>query len=275
MTGAGRRALVPAPAGEVARPTAAFEADPEGYRTYFEDDFWRLSDYSCSAAGVIETELSFLSAYLDEWGVRRILDAGCGRGRHLVPLAAAGYEVTGVDISARNVELARAAVNRHDVKAEAVVADLRDVALDGPYDLALFMLSSFGYHSDADNVRLLRNVRRHLRIGGRLMLDQPNREQLVAGFLTRSWAEVGGHYYLMHYGLDLHAGARDSWLTVFHPEAGLRDYFHRLRLYTTAELRQVLREAGFALDLVLGDFSDPLTRGDLTSRRLQYVAHAV
>jgi hypothetical protein len=83
------------------------------------------------------------------------------------------------------------------------------------------------------------------------------------------------HYYVMHYSLDLHAGARDSWLTVLHPEAGTRHYFHRLRLYSSPEIRDVLEAAGFQLEEVLGDFTDPLTRSDMSSRRLQYIARAV
>ncbi|MFB6636008.1 class I SAM-dependent methyltransferase [Streptomyces chartreusis] len=274
MTGA-LGAPKPVPAREVERPTLNFDVDLDGYRTYFEDDYWRLSDFSCSSAGVIDTELSFLAERLPEWDAHSVLDVGCGRGRHVVPLALAGYDVVGVDISSRNIELAERAVEEQQAAARVLHVDARELELERTFDVALFMLSSFGYHTDADNLRLLKAVRRHLVPGGRVVLDQPNREQLVAGFLNRSWVEVGGHYYLMHYSLDLHAGARDGWLTVWNPGGEPRNYFHRLRLYTTTEMREVLHVAGFELETVVGDFSNALTRGDKTSRRLQYIARAV
>ena len=42
-------------------------------------------------------EVMALLPELQAEGVRRVLDAGCGAGRHLVPLAAAGFRVVGVD----------------------------------------------------------------------------------------------------------------------------------------------------------------------------------
>ncbi|MGW1142674.1 class I SAM-dependent methyltransferase, partial [Streptomyces zhihengii] len=201
----------------IERPTHSFDVDLDGYRSYFEDDYWRLSDFSCASAGVIDTELSFLGERLRAWNASRVLDVGCGRGRHVVPLARAGYDVTGVDISLRNIELTQQAINEHQVTALALHEDARELNLDHTVDVALFMLSSFGYHTDTQNLRLLETVRRHVTDGGRIVIDQPNREQLVSNFVNRSWAEVGGHYYLMHYSLDLDTGVRDGWLNVWNP----------------------------------------------------------
>ncbi|MGQ4374761.1 class I SAM-dependent methyltransferase [Streptomyces sp. SAS_267] len=269
------RTPTPVRAAEVQQPTLNFEVQPDGYRTYFEDDYWRLSDFSCSSAGVIDSELSFLSGNLESWQARSVLDVGCGRGRHLVPLALAGYDIVGVDVSVRNVELAEHAVKEHKAFAQVLHTDARELSLGRTFDLALFMLTSFGYHSDAENLRLLQSVRAHVRTGGHVILDQPHREQMISGFLNRSWVEVGGHYYLMHYSLDLHAGVRDGWLTVWNPGGEVRNYFHRLRLYTSTEMRQILEASGFEIEAVVGDFTNPLTRSDTSSRRLQYIARAV
>lgn len=272
---AARTAPTPLTDVSVEVPTLDFTVDLDGYKTYFEDDYWRLSDFSCSSAGVIDMELRFLSGYLESWQIGSVLDIGCGRGRHLVPLSLAGYDVLGVDISSRNVELTRTALDTHQARAEVLHADARDLALDRTFDLATFMLSSFGYHDDEENLRLLKATRKHLRDGGHVIIDLPNREQLLADFLSRSWVEVGGHYYLMHYNLDLHAGVRNSWLTVWNPGGTTRNYFHQVRLYTTTEMRSLLHASGFELESVLGDFSNSLTKTDISSRRLQYVARAV
>lgn len=68
----------------------------------------------------------------------RILDVGCGPGRHGLELADRGYEVVGVDISATFVELAnRAAAERGFGNARFEVADARALAFDSQFDLVI------------------------------------------------------------------------------------------------------------------------------------------
>lgn len=62
---------------------------------------------------------------------QRILDVGCGTGRHSRALAARGYDVVGVDISARFVELANERAGDRD---RYVLGDARDLEFDAEFD---------------------------------------------------------------------------------------------------------------------------------------------
>jgi SAM-dependent methyltransferase len=64
----------------------------------------------------------------------RVLDVGCGPGRHAHALARRGIEVVGVDISQRFVDLAAAGA---PPGATFVRADARALAYDGEFDAAL------------------------------------------------------------------------------------------------------------------------------------------
>jgi SAM-dependent methyltransferase len=257
-------------------PSLGFDFEEHGHIRYFEEDYWRLSDWSCSATGMITTELSFLEKVINERQVSSVYDAGCGRGRHLIPMLNAGIDARGLDISASNVAAAKNALQHHGHDtSRATLGDVAAHRLAKPVDLVLSMLSSFGYADDDGNSRSLLAMRANLRHGGLLVLDLPNREQMVANFLARTWAEVGGYHYLMHYDFDFETGYRDSWLRVISPDLTIRSYFHRVRIYTTAELKRMLANAGFRLLDVLGDFTRSVTNFDLESRRLQYVAAAV
>ncbi len=88
-------------------------------------------------------EIAFL---IDALGLEpgdRVLDVGCGPGRHSLALASAGLEVVGVDISAEFVELAMAAAVEADVSDSVrfVRADARRLTLadvgDEPFDAAI------------------------------------------------------------------------------------------------------------------------------------------
>lgn len=257
-------------------PSLGFEFETDGHIRYFEEDYWRLSDWSCSATGMIATELTFLEGLINSRDARSVYDAGCGRGRHLVALVNAGLDAVGVDVSKSNVDAAKESLARHGHDMHrAQVADVAEHRLVEPVDLVISMLSSFGYSDDEGNARTLAALHANTRPGGLLVLDLPNREQLVSNFLQRTWAEVGGHHYLMHYEFDFETGYRDCWLRVLAPDLTSRSYYHRVRMYTTVELKAMLTAAGFRLLDVLGDFANSVTNFDRSSRRLQFVAEAL
>jgi SAM-dependent methyltransferase len=101
----------------------------------------------------------------------RVLEIGCGSGRLTVPLAEAGLDVTGIDISPHMLALARAKLQQRAVLKEA---DMRtfDVRDNGPFDLAIVPVRSFNYLVDRrDQARTLQRIAEHLRPRGLLALD--------------------------------------------------------------------------------------------------------
>ncbi len=101
-------------------------------------------------------------------------DLGCGRGRHAIPLAQRGYEVTGVDLSEKMLRLARSRSEKEGVRVEWVRADMRKFCRPGAFDACLSLFTSFGYFSDRENQAVLDNAGRSLKTGGRLLLDLRN-----------------------------------------------------------------------------------------------------
>ncbi len=115
-----------------------------------------------------------------------ILELGCGTGRLLVPLAKEGYEVTGVDISAKMLERAREKAIAAGVseKVELIEGDVRTFSAAREYPLAISAVSSFmALDSLEKQISGLVNVRRAMRPGGILILDlfNPNPSILLKG----------------------------------------------------------------------------------------------
>src|SRR5581483_3257093 len=106
----------------------------------------------------------------------RVLELACGSGRVLVPLVRAGHQVTGLDASPAMLALAReklAAAGLADSgRARLVQGDMRELALDEAFDVALIAVKSLAYLTQrADQQRALAGIAHHLRPGGLLALD--------------------------------------------------------------------------------------------------------
>lgn len=97
-----------------------------------------------------------------------VLDLGCGPGRYAQQLADDGFDVTGVDFNRASIEYARQHVRG---RLQYVEADYTRDLPAGPFDLAMLIYLDFGTHLPEVQRALLREVRRRLRPGGRLVLD--------------------------------------------------------------------------------------------------------
>lgn len=119
-------------------------------------------------------EVGFLVEELGLEAGMRVLDVGCGPGRHAHHLASLGVEVVGVDISERFVALARAGAPSN---ATFVRADARALVFDGEFDAAISLCQgAFGLTGgpgaplDGDGA-VLEGMARALRPGGVLAIS--------------------------------------------------------------------------------------------------------
>ncbi len=100
----------------------------------------------------------------------RAVDLGCGAGSYAVWLAAQGFDVTGVDISPRAVELAARRAAESGVSCRFVAADLLGEVKDlaGAFDFA-YDWEALHHIFPEDRPRYVANVHRMLRPGARYL----------------------------------------------------------------------------------------------------------
>jgi SAM-dependent methyltransferase len=98
------------------------------------------------------------------WVQGKVLDVGCGTGEHTIYLSALGYDVYGVDSSARAVEQARANAAARDVEVHFQVADALALGDDTLYDTIIDSALFHIFDAD-DRARYVRSLHRACRSG--------------------------------------------------------------------------------------------------------------
>src|SRR3954452_15685819 len=83
-----------------------------------------------------------------------VLELGVGTGRIAVPIAAAGIEVIGVDLSAGMLEVARERAELAGVQIDLRQGDMRDPPVQGQFPLVLCPFRSL-LHMETDEDRRL------------------------------------------------------------------------------------------------------------------------
>ncbi|HUG38998.1 MAG TPA: class I SAM-dependent methyltransferase [Longimicrobiales bacterium] len=214
----------------------------------------------------------------------RILDLGCGWGRHLSLLAEAGHDIVGVDLSPallRQVPRARPVtddVSPVDPPAARprqpplAAADMRALPLaERSFDIVLNLATSLGLFLLDDPARAaLREARRVLRPGGRLLLEGMHRDDIAARFAPRvRWFLADRTEVRVRRRFDPLRGISEEVLRWRGPR-GSGEKRHALRIRSATEIAALLEGAGLAVLHAYGDWDGRALRH--TSPRLVLVA---
>jgi SAM-dependent methyltransferase len=187
-----------------------------------------------------------------------VLDLACGHGRIANRLASRGARVTGLDATPFFLERARADAAARGVEVDYVEGDMRQVPWEGRFDAVLSWFTSFGYFDDDENRRVLREARRALGAGGRLLIEANNLAELLPRWLPAVVVERGDDFAIDRSVFDPVTGRATTERTLLRGGRARRVSFS-VRMFVAAELRDWLLAAGFAsTDFYDGD-SEPLT----------------
>lgn len=189
---------------------------------------------------------------------KRLLDVGCGTGLSLITMVERGWEVTGCDISAEMLQLARAKV---DGRAELVVADMRDLPALGEFDLVWAVNNPFNYLLSVEElVATLSGMRDNLAPGGIALFDLATLKTFRSLFADRHLVETEGRSLVWQgraAAADLRPGsiAEASYEASDEPASA---HVHRQRHFAEPEVRAAIEAAGLRCLGVYGELESDL-----------------
>jgi len=188
---------------------------------------------------------------------RRVLDLACGTGSAAVALAAAGYQVTGLDLSPEMVRLATKKAAQAGLDVAFHVGDMRDFALAEPVDAVLCLGDAVNHLLDLDDLqRAFQCMARALSPGGLLVFDVNTRHGLEEWDGQTLAADAGEFAYIWECRLDSKTGITTVRASFFLPDPEpprfrrFQDTFYE-RAWPLEVLYEVMKQSGLEL---LGTF---------------------
>ena len=186
---------------------------------------------------LFDFDTMLLDRYLTRPG--RLIDLGCGTGRHLAHFAGKGFDVTGLDLSEHMLRLASERLEKKGLKADFVHCDMRDLSRfpDESFSYATCMFSTLGMVMGGDaRQKIVQEVVRILAPGGMYFVHAHNRwhcwyhadrlvwllQNVLASLVSRD--EIG-----------------DLWMDSYR---GIPNMY--LHIFSAREMRSVLKAAGFS-----------------------------
>ncbi len=195
-----------------------------------------------------KAEIEFLYKLLKLPKGAKILDIGCGTGRHSIGLAKRGYKMTGLDQSVGMLAEAKKYAKDAGVDIKFVQADAADFRFSSRFDAAICLCEgAFGLLGKNDDpvwrdIKVLSNIRQALKPGARLVLTALNASRHLRLFGDKDVAS--GKYN----PLTLTETNRMDWDT----PGGKKSRLTRERGFVATELRLMFELAGFEVEAIWG-----------------------
>lgn len=192
-----------------------------------------------------EQEVAFLLDLIGPGEDRRLLDVGCGPGRLAVPLAKAGWSVTGIDISQGFLDIAAEEARAAGVGMSLFQVDARQMPFDDEFDVVISICQGgFGLMGRDDDL-ILRRMAESVRREGLVIVSA-----FSAYFAAREQRDAH---------LDADSGVVHEVMTVKDPEGAESSFDAWTSVYTPRELRLLAMGVGLVPDHVWsvspGDFA--------------------
>ena len=191
-----------------------------------------------------------------------VLDLGCGPGLYASRLAQAGLNVTGVDYSHRSIAYAAQYAEQNSLKITYRYENYLELRDENLYDTVLLIYGDFCPLNPAQRSKLLQNVHRALKPGGKFILDVTTRECRKLHSNRNRWhaLETGfwkpGPHLLLEEGFDY--PEQSLWLDQFiviEQDQNVTVYRNWFQDYTPETITEELEQGCFQVESLWGDLA--------------------
>ncbi len=214
-------------------------------------------------------ECDFVEAEINYDKNIRILDIGCGTGRHSIELAKRGYEVVGIDLSESLLKRAKEKALEENVSVDFQRQDARKLTFANEFDLVI-MFCEGGFslmETDEMNFQILQNASNALKSNGKLIFTTLNGLfplfHSVKDFINSNIEE--GNATSNNHSFDLMSFRENSTIEVEDDLGNKKEIHCNERYYVPSEITWLLKTLHFKNIDIFGAKLGAFSRNDSLS----------
>lgn len=224
------------------------EVKKEWFNEWFGSPFYHVL-YKNRDEKEAQFFLSNLLRYLEIPKDAKLLDVACGSGRHSIFLNKQGFEVEGIDISKRNIEMAKKHENE---KLHFHIHDMRNSLKENCFDYAFNLFTSFGFFkSDDENQKCISAISESLKSGGVFTLDFLNPYRVIHNLVKEEVKTIDGIEFHLKRRFDGESIIKEI---EFHSNGKDHHFEERVKAIRRLTFLEYFRNANFMLVQIFGDY---------------------
>jgi len=182
-----------------------------------------------------------------------VLDLGCGAGRHSLLFAKRGFQVIGVDQSAKLLAVAKNEAKQNNLQATFINDDIRTVLFPEKFKLILNVFTSFGYFdNDEDNFALFSNVAKLLSDDGVFVFDFLNAEQVKGNIVPFSKEVIGDFTVEQSRKIENNRVIKEIAII---KNGEVKTFYESVSLYSKAAIMSALNKNNLSAEIVWGSYT--------------------
>ena len=192
--------------------------------------------------------MKHITTFLNLPKTTHILDLPCGRGRHSVFLNSLGYKVTGGDLAANSIKLAKEFENEtlnfkvHDMRAP----------FNNKYDAVFNLFTSIGYFDDdKEDILILNNIKQSLKKDGFFVFDFLNAEKVKLNLVAKETKIVNSITF------NIKREIKDGFIykhISFFADGENHTYTEQVKYLDLDKMTAFFEKVGFTITNVFGDY---------------------
>jgi SAM-dependent methyltransferase len=199
--------------------------------------------------------INALVVHLEPKKGSRMLDLGCGKGRHAQQLAQKGFEVVGLDLSEQSILAARTMENDN---LSFFTQDMRRPYTANYFDYVFSFFTSFGYfETEAEDQAVFDSVAKNLKKSGTFVLDFMNAERVIRT-LVPNGEKTGRNAQTkekVHFTWQKRVENGFIYKKIdFKTATQHHSFEERVRAFTLAEMESLAANAGLKLEYTFGNY---------------------
>lgn len=182
----------------------------------------------------------------------KMLDLGCGNGRHSKVLASKGFDVTGIDLASSSIFEAK---RLESDQLRFYRRDMREPFGHSYFDYVFNFFTSFGYFkTNEEDERVMGNIAASLKHGGSLVMDYINGVHAIKNLIREEKKEIDGIvYHITRYADESHIFKKIR--VEENRRTNIAEFTEQIRILSVTDFESICNKNGLRILSVFGDYT--------------------